>query len=356
MIGQMIGQVPPQLPNRRPPKIAFIGEAPSHEEILKGKPFTGPSGRVFNSLLRGAGLDRDEFLVTNVFSEKLPDNEVGAWCARLDEARVGKFTDIPPIGDAGFLRPEYRWHLERLKKELEEWQPTVIVPLGGTALWAMTGQTGIGAVRGTIAEAKLIVPSAKLIPTYHPAFVMKSWKYYTVVVGDFQKAAKEAERGRAIIQPRRELVLEPSLADIADAIPRLLNTDLLSVDIETAWSQITCVGFAPSPEYALCIPFFDKRNSDKSYWRSVADEARAWGYIRELCASDAPKLGQNFSGYDLYWLLRRYRIRVNNITHDTRLQHHALFAELPKSLEFMQSYATQGSWKHMGKHKEKRDD
>lgn len=349
--------VPPQWPKVRPTKIAFVGEAPSWEEEHKGQPFVGPSGRLLNSMLRSAGLNREDYLVTNVFSEKLPDNDVGGWCSTLPVARAGGYTDLPPIGDSGFLRPEYRHHLDRLKGELEACAPTVIVPLGGTALWAVTGQTSVGSVRGTVTAATRIVPGVKLLPTYHPAFVMKQFKFFPVVVADFQKAAQEAERGRAIIHPTRELILEPTFTEVRDSVQRLFDTDLLSVDIETAWGQLTCIGFSPSPEYGICVPFVDRRNISRSYWSTAAEEAEAWKVVRHILASPVAKLGQNFGGYDLYWLLEKYRCRVRNLTHDTRLMYHALYPELPKSLEFLQAHATQGAWKHMGKHKqEKKDD
>lgn len=350
-------QVPPKWPTILPPKIAFIGEAPSHEELTKGIPLVGPSGRMFNSLLQSAGLNREEYLVTNVFSEKLPDNDVSNWCSNLTDARAGGYTTLPPIGDAGFLRPEHHWHLDRLKEELERCQPSVVVPLGGTALWALTGQTSIGALRGTVAASTMLVPGMKLVPTYHPSFVMKQFKFYTVVVGDLQKAAKEAERGPGIYLPKRELVLEPTLRDIRDSVGRLCMADLLSVDIETGWGQITCIGFSPEPSYALCVPFVDRRNVNKSYWPTAREETEAWGYVRDILGASVPKLGQNYGAYDAFWLLKKYHMPTRNMRHDTRLMHHALFAELPKSLEFMQGYGSQGAWKHMGKHKkEKRDD
>lgn len=348
-----MSKVPPQWPLKRPTPIAFIGEAPSWEEEHKGAPFVGPSGRLFNSLLRAAGLAREDYLVTNVFNEKLPDNDVGAWCAPMSVARPGGFTNLAPIGDSGFLRPEFRHHLERLRLELEACQPTVIVPLGGTALWALTSATSIGAVRGTVQVATRLVPGVKLLPTYHPSFIMKQFKFYPVVVADLQRAAKEASLGRSIILPTRTLILEPTLAEVRDSIPKLLASPLLSVDIETAWGQITCIGFSPDPTYGICIPFVDRRNVSRSYWETPEDEAAAWGMVRHILASSTPKLGQNFGGYDLYWLLEKYRCNVRNLSEDTRLLHHALNPELPKSLEFMQAHSTQGAWKHMGKHKQK---
>ena len=349
--------VPAQWPAQLPAKIAFVAEAPSDEEVERGIPLIGPSGRVFDSMLRTAGLDRSNYLITNVFDQKLPDNDVKNWCAPMGEARAGGFTDIPPIEEAGFLRPEYRHHLTRLQEELEICRPNVIVPLGGTALWALTGDAAITAHRGSITQAKRLVPGAKLLPTFHPALVIRQWKFFSVVVGDFVKAHTQSLLGPQITYPTRNLLLEPDLNDIRTFIPRLLKSSLLSVDIETGWGQITSVGFAPDAENAICIPFLDKRTVHRNYWPTTAEEVEAWKLVREVMESDTPKLGQNFGGYDAFWFMLKKRIKPMNFIHDTRLLHHALYPELPKDLEFMgASYSTQGAWKNWGRHKEKKDD
>lgn len=350
--------VPAQYPSSTPTKIAFVGEAPSDEENEKGIPLVGPAGRIFNALMRTAGLDRSEYLITNVFDEQLPHNEIANWCVRGQDARGQNLTDLPPLGEKGFLTNEHHWHLDRLREELLDTRPNVIVPLGATALWAFTGDMGISANRGTILAANRIVPGAKLIPTFHPAFIMHQWKFFGVVVGDFIKAIAEANRGPQIIIPHKELLIEPTLDDIRAYMPRLLSSELLSLDIETGWGQLTNIGFAPDASHAINIPFVDKRQPDRSYWRTVEEEFQAWSMVRQVCESDTPKLGQNFGGYDAYWLLKKYGIKTRNLRHDTRLLHHALYPELPKDLEFLgASYTQQGAWKNWGRRKkEKKDD
>lgn len=233
-----------------------------------------------------------------------------------------------------------------------------MVPLGATALWALTGDTSITAHRGAVTPAKMLLPGLKLLPTFHPAAVIHQWKFFSVVVGDFIKAHAQSLMGRAIVHPNRRLILEPTIEDIRRFVPPMLSSDLLSVDIETGWGQITCIGFAPDAENAICIPFLDKRNPTRNYWGTAAEELEAWKLIREVLNDPVPKLGQNFGQYDAYWLLEKMRVPVRNLHDDTRLLHHALYPELPKSLEFMgASYATQGAWKHWGRvKKEKRDD
>jgi len=342
--------VPAQMPGKLPCKLAFLGEAPSDEELLKKEPLVGPSGRVFNALLRTANINRADHWVGNVFDEKLPGNSVKSWCMELKEARALGLTGadtLPPLAE-GWLKPEHRWHLDRLREELEAVNPDVIVPLGGTALWALTGKTEVASHRGTPFEATRLLPGKKILATYHPAFVLKSWKFYHVVAGDLAQAAAEAEKGPAVDYQEKELWLDPTLADIATWYERYWDQiEVLSVDIETGWGQITSIAFGDDT-HAIVIPIWDLRQPDRSYWRSAEQELAAWAWIKKMLESDKPKEGQNFGGYDLFWLYHDYGINVRNFLHDTRLQHHALYPELPKDLAFLAgSYARQSPWKAM---------
>lgn len=339
--------VPAQFAIHNPPRIAFVGEAPGDTEVEKGIPLVGASGKVFDAMLRTANLNRAEFHITNVFDEKLPDNDVKNWCSN-------EKNDLPPIGAAGYLKPDYHYHLDRLRSELADVKPSIIVPLGGTALWAFTGETGISSQRGAIQPATYLLPSVKLLPTFHPAFVIRTWKYFSVVTADIIRANGEGAF-RDIRLPKRELLIEPTIQEIHDYLPRIFSSNLLSVDIETGWGLVTNLGFAPDKEHAINIPFVDIRKPNKSFY-SVNDEIEAWKLVKEIMESPVPKLGQNFS-YDAYWFIDQMNIKPVNYLHDTRLMHHNLYPELPKSLEFMgASYTEQGAWKNWAKRGDKRDD
>lgn len=345
----MIG-LPPKLPARVPCRLLLVGEAPSYEEMDRGEPLVGPSGRVENAILRTAGIERGDVGITNVFSTQLPDNDVRAWCGGMEERRVwlkeGYPMGLRPIGPAGFLRPEHLWHLERLRAEVEQMQPTVIMPLGGTALWAFTGSTAIGEARGASVAATFLAPGKKLLPTWHPAFIIKNWKHFVVAVGDHTKAMSEAEFPE-VRHRSRTVLLEPTLREWrAYANDVLLRSDLISEDIETGWGQITVVSFAPSASEGICVPFVDLRKPSRSYWNTAAEEIEAWNIVKAVNESAVPKLGQNFT-YDVWWFLDALGIRMNNYRHDTRLLHHALFPELPKGLGFLGArYENVGPWKN----------
>jgi hypothetical protein len=83
----------------------------------------------------------------------------------------------------------------------------------------------------------------------------------------------------------------------------------LSVDIETWNRQITCVGFAPSIDRALVIPFVTRAHKDGNYWRTLSEELTAWSYVRKWLGAGIPVVGQNFN-YDLSYLWRRYGIAL----------------------------------------------
>lgn len=344
--------------SRTPCKIAFLAEAPAEEEEEKRVPLVGPSGRVYNALLKTSGIVRADHYTGNVFNVRLPDNEVANWCARVDEMRTWEGYDLPPIGGAGYLRPEYTHHLARLSAELAAVRPNVIVPMGGTALWALTGLSTISKARGAISRATHLAPGTKVLPTYHPAYVMRQWKMYPVVVGDFIKAIAEAEFPE-VRRPTVEIWVEPTLADLDLFYTKYLKpAPRWSIDIETGWGQITCIGFAPDGQRAIVVPFVDLGKPSRSYWRNPPAEVLAWEWVRDrLEDPQHEKLFQN-GPYDTFWNLARMGIRTMNYRHDTRLMHHVLYPELPKDLGFMgASYTDHGPWKLMRPRKgDKRDE
>lgn len=319
--------VPPYFPAKTRARISFVGEAPSDEEVMLGEPFVGPAGRVFNGAMRSAGLDRKAFHITNVFDEQ------------ADEERALDLRRQPELVKANFAR---------LADEIKKVQPNVIVPMGETALWAFTEHTAITPFRGAVTLATRIAPGAKLLPTFHPSHIQRQWKFLPTLIGDLVKAEKEAKKGPKIVYPKREIHLLPSKGDVATWCRECMKSDLLSVDIETGWGAITCVGLAPDSTRAMCIPFLDLRKPNRHYWPTTRDEFDVWKLLKHVLESDVPKLGQNFT-YDAFWFLKKMGIGVKNYRHDTRLMHHALYPELPKDLAFMGStYTDLGAWKYMG--------
>lgn len=304
-------------------KIAFVGGSPTLEETIKGQPMSGPSGRVFNGILRSAGIDRDECYIGHVFDRPL---------------------------DEGLLQSEnyIAEQTARLNNELTAVAPNVIVPLGGEALYAFTGSKNIKNFRGAVTAATYIMPGAKLVPSFDPDNVRKAWHLLSISQGDYVKAADEADRGSGITYPKVNLLIEPTIEDIRKFVPLCLASPKLSVDIETGWGQITAIAFAPDETVAMSMPFVDLRKANKSYWMNATSEFEAWRLVGEIGKSDVPKLGQNFM-YDIMWLYHKHGVPMRNYRFDTRIRHKTMYPELPADLATMSaSYTRIGSYKGWG--------
>lgn len=330
----------PQWPGGRPGKVPlmFISDYLRDDDLSERRALSGSVGRVFNGMLRTSGIARAEVLVTSLFDVELTEEEARA-AMRDPEAREAAF--------------------KRLSEEIEIADPVVIVPLGNFPLQALTGEVNITRYRGSPLLAERLAPGRKLLPTYHPEQVMKQWKFYHVAVGDFETAEAEVKIGREIVYPEKWLLLNPTEQEAIDFCKRCLASPLVSTDIETGWGQITCIGFAPTPTEAMCIPFVDLRKPSRSYWTTPEQELRVLKAVREVLESPQCKLlGQNFM-YDAAWLLEKWGVRSIGYEHDTRLIHANLYPELPKDLGFMaSSYTKIGAYKHWsGRYSEdKRDD
>lgn len=338
--------VPPQLPNVSPPLLGLIGEAPSNIEKLKGQPLVGPAGQILNQVLRTANIERASLYIDNVFDEQLPENDIANWCAPAAERKTWENYDLPMVKGAGFLRPEFAWHLDALRKRIEEVKPKILVPLGGTALWAFTGSNAITPARGALGSATNLLPGYPILPTFHPEFIRHVFKMFHVMVGDLRKALQVATG--EYHGTEHEIWIDPKLSDLEDFEKRYIQgAEILSVDIETGGGQIKSVGIGVDRHRAIVVPFVDFRNPSRSYWLRADEEVDAIGWIERVMALPIPKLFQ-YGQYDVYWLQEKWGIRVVNWCEDTRLAHHALYPEMPKDLGFMgASYTSNPAWKTM---------
>ncbi len=350
--------VPFDPPSSIPCPIAFVGEAPGDTECARGHPLVGPAGRMFGKLLSLAGIERSACWVGNVFDEKVPDNDLRNWCVSAKDGKALGLAAEWSIPRHGYLLSDFHYHINRLRDELAMAQPAVIVPLGGTALWAFTGSVAIAELRGVASIAERIVPGTKILPTFHPMYASHQFKAVGTIVSDLKKAWAEA-MGPAVGVKRsaRELWLDPSIWDISCFITRYLeDAKLIACDTETKAGQITEVSFGEETgEHAICIPFVDYRKVGNCYWNSLEEEVFAWRMIGMILDMPTPKLFQN-GPYDLWYFLR-YGIPVRNYREDTRLLSHALYPEEPKGLGYMASrYAYESGWKTWHKGEVKRDE
>ena len=130
-------------------KLMFIGEAPGREEDLQGKPFVGEAGKVLTRLIEKMGLQRNKVYIANILKCRPPLNRDPG----IDEIKSCR----------GFL-----------DQQIAIIQPSVIMTLGRIAVQTLLENTNLKmtAIRGKLLEYRGIT----LIPTFHPAYLMRNPK------------------------------------------------------------------------------------------------------------------------------------------------------------------------------------
>ena len=101
-----------------PAELAVLGEAPGAQEDKEGSPFVGRAGKLLDTALKGAGIDRDKTFVFNSVCCRPPGNR------------------NPSADEQEACRPFY-------EKQLQAANPLIVVLAGNSALEAALGETGI---------------------------------------------------------------------------------------------------------------------------------------------------------------------------------------------------------------------
>jgi uracil-DNA glycosylase len=135
-------------------EVVFVGEQPGDQEDLAGKPFVGPAGRLLDTALEEAGIDRKRAYVTNVVKHF-------KWQPR-GKRRIHQ---KPNSAEVAACRP---W----LDAELSMLKPKVLVCLGATAAQALLGrQFRVSKDRGVRVESEL---ATVVMATVHPSSILRS--------------------------------------------------------------------------------------------------------------------------------------------------------------------------------------
>lgn len=350
--------------------ILLLGEAQGENEAKINRGFVGTTGLELIKMLADAKvitLDGDdraniaeywrardpwcldaiwenhpEVYRTNVFQQHPPSNKLEHFCGGKSEG----IPYFPALLKSKYVLKEHQHELDRLGEEILGIDPNLIICLGNSALWALAGRTGVTKLRGTTLLSTHTISGYKCLVTYHPSAVCRQWELRPTTVIDLQKITIEKEFPD-VRRPPCEIWIEPDLDDIARFFAEhVRGCKILSVDIETSGTRVTCIGFAPRRDLSLVVPFDDARAKGRSYWQSAKDERQCWEFVRAILEdAEVPKVFQN-GLYDIAFLLRSYGIGVRGATHDTMLLHHALQPEALKGLAYLGSiYTDHGPWK-----------
>jgi uracil-DNA glycosylase len=137
-------------------RLMLVGEQPGDQEDRTGRPFVGPAGRVLDSALAEAGIDRANVYVTNVVKHF-------KWSpAERGKRRIHK---KPSYSEIQACRP---W----LDAELEIVKPEVLVCLGASAAQSLLGRDfRVSQQRGQLVESRL---APYVIATVHPSSILRA--------------------------------------------------------------------------------------------------------------------------------------------------------------------------------------
>jgi uracil-DNA glycosylase len=331
-----------------PARIMLVGEAPGYEEDQKGLPFQGPSGQELNRMLGEAGITRSECFITNVCRERPANNDLSNFIAKAKK----DVTPLHKLYRGRYVLPPVIFGSDLLAKEISLVKPNIIVALGNTPLWALTGNTGISKWRGSMLYTDFGETPFKVIPTLHPAYTLRDWSSRAVVVNDLRRAA----RFRAPIpypKPNWRFIIRPTFPKVLEVLSRilsLLQADPLriSFDLETRSGHIACAGLSWTLEDAICIPFMCVESST-GYWNADHEAEIILLLHQILTHPNAQVVGQNIL-YDSQYTWRHWCF-VPRVFQDCMISQHAIFSDLPKSLAFQASmYAKYYLyWKDEGK-------
>ena len=128
-------------------RVMFIGEAPGFHEDRQGVPFVGRAGQLLTDIIeKGMGLKREDVFIANVLKCRPPDNR------------------DPTAEEKRLCTP---W----LDRQVELVDPKVLIPLGRHAAGHILGsEASMGRLRGRVHD----LGGRKVVPTYHPAYLLRN--------------------------------------------------------------------------------------------------------------------------------------------------------------------------------------
>jgi DNA polymerase len=140
-------------------RLMFVGEGPGRDEDLSGEPFVGRAGKLLTDMIKAMGLQREDVYIANIVKCRPPENRQ----PEHDEVEA-----CSPF----------------LMRQIDVIRPQVICTLGNTPTQTLLQTTqGISKFRGQWFDFR----NTRLLPTYHPAYLLRNPAAKADVWKDLQK-------------------------------------------------------------------------------------------------------------------------------------------------------------------------
>lgn len=351
-----------------PARVMIVGEAWGKDEDEQGQPFVGAAGSQLNSQLHDARIMRTECFVTNVVNYRPPDNNLRHWIAfNKKKDRTHAHVDWRGWPVLPIVRDGYN----ALMAEIAAVQPNVIIATGNLALHALvegciklkpTGPSGILKWRGSqlrmdtrpdIYSASAPSDKPKVIPTVHPAAVLREFGLRSAAVTDLRRAARHMQ-SKEYTPPKWQFIIRPSFTQAIQTLDMLIarldagTLDWIELDLETRAGHIACCGISWSRTEAIIIPLMCVENRE-GYWSAEEEAEIVWRLYKLMRHPRVKVRGQNLL-YDAQYTYRHWHF-IPRVHQDTMISQHTLWSDRPKGLGYLASIYCHDYvyWKDEGK-------
>jgi uracil-DNA glycosylase len=143
-------------------RLVFVGEAPGRDEDLQGEPFVGEAGQLLTKIINAMGFQRSEIYICNVLKCRPPNNR-NPLPSEIEQCHPFMLRQVKSIG------------------------PEVVVALGTFAAQTLLQtKEPISKLRGRFHDYHGI----PLMPTFHPAFLLRNASMKREVWEDMQQVMK----------------------------------------------------------------------------------------------------------------------------------------------------------------------
>ena len=282
--------VHPVLPKHA--KVLFVGESPGSAEQNTGIPFVGSAGELLNQIFQEVGINRNDVSIANVVCCRPPDNRMPA-------------------------PKEVKACMTFLDEEIRDIKPELIVPLGSTALKAiLPGMGGITIVRGQVFDHPDYL--CKVIPTLHPAFVLRSPMERSKLVSDLNTVSLFIQ-GKHITKEKKPVnyYVVRTIEQFDWVISQLHEKKRWSCDTET-----TALDFLTAEIFILTFSWQEYTSVLIDLRLLPEHKEYVWVQLKGALENDSEKIFQN-GPFDIKLFMRK-DIYVNNYFADTMLQSYLL--------------------------------
>ena len=151
-------------------RLMFIGEGPGYDEDVQGRPFVGKAGQLLTKIIQSINLQREEVYIANIVKCRPPQNR---------NPEPDEIQSCHPF----------------LMKQIHAIQPEIICALGTfSAQTLLKTDTKITALRGRFFDIERMM----VIPTYHPAFLLRNPERKREVWEDMKKIAEFLNNNESI--------------------------------------------------------------------------------------------------------------------------------------------------------------